>query len=82
MIAITDDDRRELHRIRDKVDGMRGDGVKNTHNAICITQTPATGRRSPSSPPSPFKLPPPGLPRQVLQLDDNKNAVWDWVQTP
>jgi hypothetical protein len=27
-------------------------------------------------------LPPPGLARQVLQLDDNLKAVWDWLQTP
>ena len=25
---------------------------------------------------------PPGLPRQVLQKDDNKNDVFDWVMTP
>jgi hypothetical protein len=27
-------------------------------------------------------LPAPGLTRQVLQLDDNLKAVWDWLQTP
>ncbi len=77
--VITDQDRQRIQQMWRKLNNVSGPGVTNGPDGITINPPQAVVRRAAVAGGS-TGLPPPGLPRQVLQLDDNLNPVWDQVQ--
>ena len=66
-VRLTEIDRAELNRIRDKVDNVRGPGVVNTRNTLSINGGTGVARRSTGSV---FTLPK-GVKYQVLMIIDD-----------